>query len=85
MAELELRRSPEQRRLYVLAGVGTLRFEGWLVQSAIAEADGRSWRLARHGVWRPVIVARDAAGTVVGRFGVAASSTPACCSSPRSS
>jgi hypothetical protein len=68
MAELELTRSPEDRRLYVLAGVGTLRFEGWLARAATAEADGRSWQLARRGFLRPVIQASDAAGTVVGEF-----------------
>lgn len=68
MTELELTRSPEDRRLYALAGVGTLRFEGWLARAATAEAYGRSWHIARRGVWRPVIEAHDAAGTVVGEF-----------------
>jgi hypothetical protein len=63
-----LTRSQEDRRLYVLAGVGTLRFEGWLARGASAESDGRSWQLSRRGVWRPVIEASDAAGTVVGQF-----------------
>jgi len=40
MAELELKRAPNQRRLYLLEGVGTLRLEGFGSRAATAEADG---------------------------------------------
>ena len=68
MAELELTRSKDDRRRYELAGVGSLRLEGWMSRAATAEADGRSWRLGRRGVLRAVVEATDAAGTPVGRF-----------------
>jgi hypothetical protein len=68
MPELELARATEDRRLFALPGVGTLRFEGLMSRAALAEADGRSWRLARTGFWRRTIAASDAAGTVVGEF-----------------
>ena len=68
MGELELTRTPGDRRLYALADVGTVRLKGWASLSASAEAKGRSWELARRGVWRPVVEATDAAGTTVGRF-----------------
>ena len=38
MADVELTRSPDDRRLYVLAGVGTLRLEGWSSRNATAAA-----------------------------------------------
>jgi hypothetical protein len=38
MPDLELTRSSDDRRLYVLGGVGTLRLQGFLSRSAIAEA-----------------------------------------------
>ena len=56
------------RRLYALAGVGTLRMEGLMSRRALAEAGGVSWRFARRGFWRRVIVATDTAGTVAGQF-----------------
>jgi len=68
MGELELTRSAGDRRLYTLAGVGTVRVKGWASQRASAEARGRSWEMARRGLWRPVMEATDAAGTPVGRF-----------------
>jgi hypothetical protein len=68
MLDLELARAPEDRRLFALPGTGTLRFEGLMSRAAVAEADGRSWRLARTGFWRRRIAATDAAGTVVGEF-----------------
>jgi hypothetical protein len=68
MIELELTRAPRDRRLYVLEGVGTLRFEGLFSRSATAEASGDRWRCARGGFWQRVVRAKDAAGTVVGEF-----------------
>jgi hypothetical protein len=68
MADLELTRTPEDRRLYTLESVGTLRLEGFASRAATAEAAGTSWRIARRGFWQRVIEATDAAGTVVGEF-----------------
>jgi hypothetical protein len=68
MAELELTRTPGDRRLYALEGVGTLRLLGWWARSASAEADGRSWQFARTGFLRTMVAASDAAGSPVGEF-----------------
>jgi hypothetical protein len=69
MADFELTRSPDDGRLYVLAGVGTLRLESWSSRKATAEADGgAAWRVARRGRWRSGVEATDAAGEVVGAF-----------------
>jgi hypothetical protein len=67
MIELELSRTPGDRRLYNLQGVGTLRREGPLSRSATAEADSSSWRFSRRSLWRRVLQATDARG-VVGEF-----------------
>ena len=68
MADLELTRTPGDRRLYTLEGVGTLRLQGFASRSATAEASGRSWRIARRGFWQWRIEAKDTAGTTVGKF-----------------
>jgi hypothetical protein len=68
MADLELTRSPDDRRLYALEGVGTLRLEGWSSRRATAEAGPASWRIARSGFWQRTIEAVDAAGMAVGAF-----------------
>jgi len=68
MADLELKRTPGDRRLYALEGVGTLRLEGFASRTATAEAGGGSWRIARRRFWQRVIQATDAAGTPVGEF-----------------
>jgi hypothetical protein len=68
MIDLELTRSPEDRRLYVLQGIGTLRLEGWASRRATAQTGSDSWRIARRGFWQRVIEAADAAGTAVGAF-----------------
>jgi hypothetical protein len=68
MTELELTRTREDRRLYRLGGVGTVRTEGLFGRGATAEAAGRSWRFNRRGFWRRAMEATDAAGTVVGEF-----------------
>src|SRR3954468_7886272 len=69
MPELELTRTREDRKLYVLEGVGTLRLRGWLTKSATADAGARSWGLSRGGGFTPGTEAFDAAGTLVGSFG----------------
>jgi hypothetical protein len=68
MPDLELTRSPDDRRLYVLDGVGTLRLEGWTSRRATAEAGAAGWRIARSGFWQRAIEAVDAAGIAVGEF-----------------
>jgi hypothetical protein len=68
MVDLELTRSPDDRRLYVLDGVGTLRLEGWSSRRATAEAGPASWQIARSGFWQRAIEAVDAAGMTVGEF-----------------
>lgn len=67
MPDLELTRSRDARRLYVLDGVGTLRM-GFAARSATAEADGRSWRIGRTGFWRRAVQATDETGSVAGEF-----------------
>jgi hypothetical protein len=68
MAELELTRTPHDRRLYVLEGVGTLRLVGFGSRVATAEADGSCWRFARRRFWQRSIQATDEMGAVVGEF-----------------
>ena len=68
MVDLELTRTPNERRLYVPEGVGTLRLEGFGSRAATAEAEGRSWRLARRRFWERGIQATDPTGAFVGEF-----------------
>jgi hypothetical protein len=68
MAELELTRTTEDRRLFALGGVGTLRLEGWRSPRATAETGVRSWHFARRGLWRRGIDATDAFGGMAGTF-----------------
>lgn len=68
MVDLELTRTPDDRRLYALDGVGTLRLEGWSSRRATAEAGPAIWRIARSGFWQRAIEAFDAAGMTVGSF-----------------
>jgi hypothetical protein len=70
MPEIELTRTPGDRKLYVLEGAGTLRLRGWTGRAATAEttAGDRSWELVQRGVFRTVIEATDAAGTPVGAY-----------------
>lgn len=65
---IELKRTEEDRRLYALEGVGTLRLEGLGGRMATAEAGAESWHLTRRGFWRRTILATDAADSVVGEF-----------------
>ena len=67
MVDLELTRTPHDRHLYALEGVGTLRLDGLVSARATAEAGANRWSIARHGFWRK-LQATDAAGSVVGAF-----------------
>ncbi len=68
MPELELTRSREDRKLYVLDGIGTLQLQGWMSRTATAEADGRRWEIARRGIFTSIFEATDASGAIVGEF-----------------
>jgi len=68
MTDLELTRTPGDRRLYALDGAGTLRLEGWFSRSATAEAGEQRWQIDRRGLFTATIEATDAAGTVQGEF-----------------
>lgn len=68
MADLELTRTADDRRLYTLGDIGTMRLTGFWSRSATAQAGGRTWELARSGFWRVVARATDEGGVVVGEF-----------------
>src|SRR3954447_17348835 len=66
--DLELVRDPQDRRRYVLEGVGSLRVEGFARRRATIEADGRTWQAAPIGFWKRSMIATDAAGETVAEF-----------------
>ncbi len=68
MADLELTRSPGDRRRYDLAGVGTLRLQGPFSRTADAETDGKRSRFKTSGVFRLRTTATDGTGAIVGEF-----------------
>jgi hypothetical protein len=68
MPDLELTRSRDDRRTYVVDGVGSLRLEGLFSRRASAEAGTGSWAFARRGMLRATMAATDAAGAEVGFF-----------------
>jgi hypothetical protein len=68
MADLELTRTKDDRRLYALGDIGTLRLNGFWSRSSTAQAGGRTWELARSGFWRVIARAIDEGGVVVGEF-----------------
>jgi hypothetical protein len=66
--ELELTRSKDDRRLYNLDALGSLRFEGLMSRRATATSAGRTWRIERPGFLGRTIRAFGSGGTVVGEF-----------------
>jgi hypothetical protein len=68
VVDLELTRTREDRRLYRLDTVGTLRLTGIWARAAEAETTDGRWRFARRGMWRRGILASDAAGNRVASF-----------------
>jgi hypothetical protein len=68
MTELELTRTPGDRRRYALEDIGTIHLEGLFARSANAEAGSDHWQFVRSGFWQRVMQATDAAGNVVGEF-----------------
>jgi hypothetical protein len=68
MTELELTRTPGDRRSYTIDGVGTLRLEGLWGRRATADAARTSWHIVSSGLWRRTLHATDAMGRVAGEF-----------------
>src|SRR5690242_3522436 len=68
MPELTLRRTQEDRNVYAIDGVGTLRLHGLFARRATAEADRTIWEIARRGTRRRLVVAADPTGAVKGEF-----------------
>jgi hypothetical protein len=68
MTDKELTRVEGERKGYSLAGVGTMRLEGFSGRRATAEARGRNWSFGRSGFWQRAIEATDSTGVVVGVF-----------------
>jgi hypothetical protein len=69
MPDLDLTRNPDDRRLYDLHSVGSIRIGGLFSRAATAtDAGGASWSFDRPSLWRRTIEASDAAGTVIGSF-----------------
>jgi hypothetical protein len=66
--DLELTRTPGDRRLYSLESVGTLRLQGLFSRAATAEGSGARWSFSRGGFWRRRVEAADMTGAVVGQF-----------------
>ena len=68
MAELELTRSRNDRRLYELGALGSLRLEGFLSRRATATAAGVTWQIGRFGFFGRSVYALVAGNGVVGEF-----------------
>lgn len=61
MAELRLRRDSEDRKRYVLEGVGELRLAKWYRRGAVVSSDDGRWELSSRA-WSPGVTATDAGG-----------------------
>ena len=68
MAEFELTRSKEDRRLYELGALGSLRLEGVFARRATATSAGATWRIGRSGLFGQKIYALGTGDVVVGEF-----------------
>jgi hypothetical protein len=68
VGEIQLTRSPDDRRRYELAGVGSLRFWGLFSRSADASAGAKQWRFERRGFWQRGVQAVDPTGARTGEF-----------------
>jgi hypothetical protein len=68
IAELELTRSKDDRRLYELGPLGSLRLEGVFARRATATSAGRTWRIGRRGLFGSHIYALGSGDAVVGEF-----------------
>jgi hypothetical protein len=67
VTELELTRSPNDRRLYEVEGVGTLRSAGFPSRRATAETADGVWSFNRR-FWKTEMTAIDVDGAEVGSF-----------------
>ena len=67
MTELALARTPYDRRLYALEGIGTIRLEGMFSSGATAKAGDETWHITRRGIWHRIIEATNETGAV-GKF-----------------
>ena len=65
--ELELVRTEDDRRLYTLGDLGTLRLEGLFAWDATAVSGSASWHI-RRGILSRKIEAADDRGEIVGEF-----------------
>lgn len=68
MTDLELTRTPDDRRRYALGDLGTLRLQGFTSRSASAETAAGCWSFSRRGLFGRHVEAHDAAQTAVGVF-----------------
>ena len=69
MPELELIRTRDDRKLYVLPGVGNLRVGGWLTRKVEASTGGEAYVFDKRGLFGSVFTAADAStGAPVGEF-----------------
>ncbi len=69
MAVLGLTRVKDDRKLFELKGVGTLRDGGWRDGDKVAmTADGVEWECRGEGMLKRNYLATDPAGVVVGRY-----------------
>jgi len=68
MVELELTRASNDRRVYELGAVGSLRLNGWFMRSATARAAGRSFLFTRTSWFSAALAASDDQGLVIGTF-----------------
>ncbi len=68
LADLELTRTEDDRRLYALEGVGTLRLKGLASRTAVADADAGNWQIRRRGFLGRKLEATARTGVVIGEF-----------------
>jgi hypothetical protein len=68
IAELELTRSKEDRRLYHLGALGSLRLEGMMSRRATATSAGRNWHIGGAGLFSRRVRALAEGGVLVGEF-----------------
>jgi hypothetical protein len=62
MPELELIRTRDDRKLYVLPGVGNLRVGGWLSRKVEASTGGEAYIFDKRGLFGSVFTAAEADG-----------------------
>src|SRR4051794_14231990 len=68
MAELQLTRTPDERRTYALGDVGPVPLEGLLPRKGTGGAGGRAWRFLTRGLFERRVDAVDESGGASGTF-----------------